>query len=179
MRFAFYIRLNRHAQATYRASDEITTLPLNMDHSEALLGLGRDIKDHLAAEHTVSVQTACQRLLDLLALAFEDLPPVQVRVLERRPVDGSGELHGLYVPVNPPERGPAKISVWMRTAHKTKVVAPRTFVRTLLHEFCHHLDYEYFGFAETFHTEGFYKRESVLVHAVMGEPSSKRIKADS
>ena len=177
MRFAFYDRLSRVSQATYRASDEITTLPLLPENAEALLALGSKIKDHLAAENRAAAQLACQQLLDMLAVAFEHLPPVQVRVLERRPVDASGELHGLYVPVNPPSQGPAKISVWMRTAQKTKVVAPRTFVRTLLHEFSHHLDYEHFGFAETFHTEGFYKRESVLLIAVMGLPAPKGAKA--
>ncbi len=176
MRFAFYDRLSRTSQATYRASDEITTLPLTAEGSDALLAVGTAIKELLAVERTAAVQTACQQLLDLLAPAFENLPPVRVRVFERRPVDASGELHGLYVPVNPPEQGPAKISVWMRTAHKTKVVAPRTFVRTLLHEFCHHLDYEYFGLAETFHTEGFYKRESILVLATMGPPAVRASK---
>ena len=41
-----------------------------------------------------------------------------------------------------------------------QVVAFRTFLRTLIHELCHHLDYELFLLEETFHTEGFYKRES-------------------
>ena len=57
----------------------------------------------------------------------------------------------------------ALISVWMRTAQRKQVVAFRTFLRTLIHEFCHHLDYELFKLPETFHTEGFYKRESGLV----------------
>ena len=81
-------------------------------------------------------------------------------------------MHGLYVLVNSPQREPAKISVWIGTAHKTKVVTPPTFVRTLLHEFCHHIDYEHFGFAETFHTGGF-----VLLNAVMGKPIPKSSKA--
>ena len=48
----------------------------------------------------------------------------------------------------------------MRTAQKQQVVAFKTFLRTLIHELCHHLDYELFALEETFHTEGFYKRES-------------------
>ena len=56
----------------------------------------------------------------------------------------------------------ARISVWMRTAQKKQVVAFRSFLRTVVHEFLHHLDYEHFKLAETFHTEGFYKRESSL-----------------
>ncbi len=54
----------------------------------------------------------------------------------------------------------------MRTAQKKQVVAFRSFVRTVVHEFLHHLDYEHFKLAETFHTEGFYKRESSLSNAI-------------
>jgi hypothetical protein len=52
-------------------------------------------------------------------------------------------------------------------------VAFRSLTRTLIHEFCHHLDYEFFRLEETFHTEGFYKRESSLANALFvqaGEP---------
>ena len=41
--------------------------------------------------------------------------------------------------------------------------------RTALHEFCHHLDYELLRFPDSFHTDGFYKRESGLLHRLMGE----------
>ena len=99
------------------------------------------------------------------------MPPVRVRALAARPADETGELHGLYEP----EDGPtvARITVWMRTAATASRVAFRSFMRTLIHEFCHHLDYELFLLAETFHTEGFYKRESSLANALFvqaGEP---------
>jgi hypothetical protein len=57
----------------------------------------------------------------------------------------------------------------MRTAKKEQVVKFRTFLRTLLHEVCHHLDYELYKLAETFHTEGFYARESALMRSLLGE----------
>jgi hypothetical protein len=57
----------------------------------------------------------------------------------------------------------------MRTAQKKQVVAFKTFLRTLIHEVCHHLDYELFALEETFHTDGFYKRESTLVSALLGQ----------
>ena len=77
-----------------------------------------------------------------------------------------GELHGLYEPDE--ELPTARISVWMRTAQKKQVVAFRSFLRTLVHEFLHHLDYEHFKLPETFHTEGFYRRESSLANALFG-----------
>ena len=66
--------------------------------------------------------------------------------------------------------GPPDVELWMRTARLAKVVAPRTFLRTLLHELCHHLDYELFELPETFHTEGFYKRESHLLRQLAVAP---------
>ncbi|MBI4005675.1 MAG: hypothetical protein HY356_03305 [Gammaproteobacteria bacterium] len=86
--------------------------------------------------------------------------PVRVKVLAVRPSNNWGELQGLYEPAE--KRKHACISVWMRTARHKKVVAFRTYLRTLLHEICHHLDYELFGLEDSFHTEGFFKRESSL-----------------
>lgn len=58
------------------------------------------------------------------------------------------------------------ITVWMRTAQRKQVVAIRTFLRTLLHELCHHLDYKYLKLEDSFHTEGFYKRETSLFQQI-------------
>src|SRR4029077_9661027 len=93
------------------------------------------------------------------------VPGVRVRILARRPADGYGELHGLYEPED--GRTPPRVTAWMRTAQKQQVVAFKTFLRTVIHELCHHLDYELFALEETFHTEGFYKRESTLAAALL------------
>jgi hypothetical protein len=50
----------------------------------------------------------------------------------------------------------------MRTLRYKRVVAFRTFLRTLLHEVCHHLDYTLLALADSFHTQGFFNRESSL-----------------
>lgn len=102
-----------------------------------------------------------------------EAPPVRVQVLAVRPSDDWGELHGLYLPEEGGSK--AKIQVWMRTARHKKVVAFRSFLRTVLHELCHHLDYEFFHFPETLHTEGFYNRESSLFHQLV--PQAKLQKA--
>ena len=60
----------------------------------------------------------------------------------------------------------------MRTAAKQQVVAFRSFLRTVVHELGHHLDYELYALEESFHTEGFYKRESSLVAALLREEST-------
>jgi hypothetical protein len=93
--------------------------------------------------------------------------PLRAEVLAVRPSKNWGELHGLYTPA---EHGrPARATVWMRTAQRRQVVAFRTFLRTLLHEVCHHLDYDLLRLPDSFHTEGFYKRESSLLKQILGE----------
>jgi hypothetical protein len=89
-------------------------------------------------------------------------------VLAARPHAKWGELHGLYTL----ERGkPPKIQLWMRTAKQRRVVAFRTYLRTLLHEVGHHLDYHHTALQlrDSYHTEGFYKRESSLFHQLVAE----------
>jgi hypothetical protein len=123
----------------------------------------RAIEDGLARGHRPTVQVGSQGIVDALVDGFA-VPRVDVRVLAVRPSDVEGELHGLYEPDEDLPR--ARISVWMKTAQKKQVVAFRSFLRTVVHEMLHHLDYEHFGLEETFHTEGFYKRESSLSNAI-------------
>src|SRR5256885_10788257 len=91
-------------------------------------------------------------------------PPVRVEVLAARPHAKWGELHGLCTAGR---GGRPKIQRWMSTAKQKRVVAFRTYLRTLLHEVGHHLDYTVLGLEESYHTEGFYKRESSLFHQLV------------
>ena len=91
---------------------------------------------------------------------------MRVQVLAARPHAKWGELHGLYE-WEARKGGPPLITLWMRTAKQRRVVAFRTFLRTLLHEVGHHLDYAGLGLGDSFHTEGFYARESHLFHQLV------------
>ena len=164
MPFAYYAKLSPARQRIYRRSDAIETLPLPAGLMAGdIVAL---IRDGLAGDDLKAVQRACQTLIDALVAGYR-VPPIRIRVLARRPADDYGELHGLYEPEE--GRTPARITVWMRTAAKKQVVAFKTFLRTVVHEVGHHLDYELFKLEETFHTEGFYKRESSLANALLAQ----------
>lgn len=168
MVFAYYKRLSPAQKRVYRKSDEITALPLADAHG--LQGLAAALAEALAHEKRAQIETLCQHLTDGIAARFK-VPPVAISVLAVRPRSHWGELHGLYTPARA-ER-PAVIVLWMRTARQRRVVAYRTFLRTLLHELCHHLDYTLLGLPHSFHTEGFYKRESSLFHQLVPPAESK------
>ncbi|HSC22225.1 MAG TPA: hypothetical protein VLG08_00800 [Casimicrobiaceae bacterium] len=162
MPFAYYDRLSPARKRIYRRSDGIGSLPIPpaLDLDGDVAGL----RGALASDARSLVQRHAQAIVDGLVAAYH-VPPVRVRVLARRPSDDYGELHGFYEPGDGRVR--ARITVWMRTAQKRQVVAFKSFLRTLCHEVCHHLDYELFALEETFHTEGFYKRESALANALL------------
>ncbi|MGH8128914.1 MAG: hypothetical protein ACRETC_11255 [Gammaproteobacteria bacterium] len=93
---------------------------------------------------------------------------MRISVRRRRPERGGSEYHGYYE--GGEDGKAARITLWMYTARRQQIVAYRTFLRTLVHELCHHLDFEGFRLNESFHTEGFYKRESMLYRGIVGEP---------
>ena len=61
------------------------------------------------------------------------------------------------------------ITVWTRTAIHRRLVAFRTLMYTLVHEYCHHLDYEYLELPRSFHTKGFFDRQHLLYRRIMRE----------
>ncbi len=159
MVFAYYQKLSASQKRTYQKSDAITSVPL--PHAGELQHHIPRLAAALGNEDRRMVEAICRDLAASLSEALS-LPPLRVKVLTVRPSATWGELHGLYEPAE--GRSAALITLWMRTAKHRQVVAFRAFLRTLLHEFCHHLDYELFRLSDSFHTEGFYKRESSLFH---------------
>lgn len=170
MRLPYYARLSRGNQAIYRESDAITELVL--PGVESARAGAEGVRQALEDGRRTQVQRASQRLSDAMLDAM-GVPRVRVRVLATRPSTADSELHGLY---EREEGEVAVIKVWMKTAAKTQVVKFRTFLRTLLHELCHHLDYDHFQLADSFHTHGFFKRESSLMRQLV--PKTTKIEAN-
>ena len=168
MVFNYYSRLSAKNKRIYLASDRIEAIALPApiplwpmtDKLAAALGLDKRSQ----------VETVCRELAANMLLQLETRP-VQIKVLSARPSNDYGELHGFYEGVEGRLKT-ARITLWMRTAQRKQVVAFRSFLRTFLHELCHHLDYEYLKLEDSFHTEGFYKRESSLFHQLVTDAAA-------
>jgi uncharacterized damage-inducible protein DinB len=163
MPFAYFERLSRRQQGIYLRSDKITAVPL--PGAAALRPLVVELGAALESGDRALTESACQLLANGLGRAL-GLPPVRVTVLAARPHAKWGELHGLYESTGKPGQPPT-ITLWMRTARQKRVVAFRTFLRTLLHEMGHHLDYTLLKLGDSLHTQGFYQRESHLFHQLV------------
>jgi hypothetical protein len=159
----FRHRLTRTQQRIYDRSNATSSVPLRA--SLRLRGAVQTLPGALATASAVRVQAVAQVIADEIASQLR-VPLVRVHVSGTRPSDTRGELHGLYTPAM--RASAATIKVWMVTAKRGQVVAFKTFLRTLLHEICHHLDYALLRLPDSFHTDGFYRRESSLFHQIGG-----------
>lgn len=168
MRRHWRAKLTPFQQRIFDRSTAVTTIGL--DPSPQLRAAVKALPAALEAEEQARVAALSQTIVNHICRQLR-VRTVQVRVHGTRPSNQQGELHGLYTQYSGGSKNDS-IQVWMRTAKRKQTVAFRTFLRTLLHEVCHHLDYTYFHFRESYHTEGFFQRESSLFHRVMS-PTTK------
>jgi hypothetical protein len=147
-------------------SDRIARLAV--PPSDQLRALAESVDSAMKDGPTNRVRQACSEFLTIAA-DFYRVPGPGLRVLAARPLrvrEGgwATELFGDYSPEA------MLMRVWMRTAVRKQVTSFGTFLSTLCHEFCHHLDYHRFGFHDSWHTRGFYERAAVLYHHARGTP---------
>ncbi len=154
---AWFYRLSPRAQQVYLRSDAIDRFELAPGPNA--LALADALVAALAGGHLGVTARAAQDLItELCRLLRVRSVPIEVKGV--RPHNTRGELHGIFFP------RPPRIVLWMRTAQRHDVVKPKTFLRTLMHELGHHLDYALLRLGDSYHTRGFFQRESFLVRAL-------------
>lgn len=166
-RFSYYAKLSAEDKAIYRKSDAVREV--TVPERGALVPLVEALNVALESGVRVRVGRAASALTDAL-LRQLCVPKVQVRVREVRPDIRGGELHGLYTFAT--KKSAPTIEVWMRTNANERVVKFRTFLRTLMHEVGHHLDVTLLQLGDSFHNEGFFRRESSLVRQLTAHLSA-------
>lgn len=164
---AFFYKLSLHSQRCYLKSDSVAKYD-GFSATPATRTRLDELMSALESGTLQNVQACAASLMDQLCREFS-VPGVRVQIRGVRPHNARGELHGLFRLSNPPE-----ILLWMRTAQRHEVVKPRTFLRTLLHELCHYLDYSVLHLDDSYHTMGFFKRESFLVRSLIGTDAKSK-----
>ena len=104
-----------------------------------------------------------QLLLDELSRCYKIIPP-QLRVLDAAQKHSkkngklSRKIFGTYKSGN--------IEITNRTAIREKVVASKTFLDTLIHEFMHHFDFFVLKLSRSLHTAGFFARLNEIKNGI-------------
>lgn len=166
-KYSYYRKLNTAQKRIYDKSDAVPGLTL--PQAGRFRSCIADLKRALEKEDKHAAQAATQRMISGLCEVLE-IPRVSIKVLAKRPSRSGGELHGLY---EREEGEMPRLTVWMRTAERKQVVAFKTFLRTTIHEFMHHVDYDLLDLDDSFHTEGFFKRESSVVYQLLKNVKSE------
>jgi len=154
----------------YAASDERKVLelppaePVRTQTNLLLAAVAEGEPDAVRAAGLTLLGSLCERY---------EVPKPKLQVLGIRPHqvwEGvcSYQLFGDYTPAT------QRIRVWLRTAMRGQVTTGKSFLSTLLHELCHHLDVQAFSWPDSPHTRGFYGRVDVLYHHVLGTPPEKQ-----
>ncbi len=169
MRFGYYKRLSAKQKATYRRSDEVTAL--TVPDGAALAPLVAQLEAALGSGKRLATAKAASGFADAFCQQL-GVRPVQITVRLVRPEVRGGELHGLYT-FGTRGKSP-RIEVWMKTSAHRRIVRFRTFLRTLLHELMHHLDVALLKLDDSFHTQGFYQRESSVMRQLVPRPPPDR-----
>jgi hypothetical protein len=151
-------------------SDRLRSVPLPA--SGRLPGIAEAIESAMNGGMTGDVRRTCEEFLGA-ASEFYHVPKCSVRVLAARPLRvreySTTELFGDYHPDS------MLIRVWMKTAVRKEITSFGTFLSTLCHEFCHHLDFQRLGFRDSWHTRGFYERTAALYHYARGTPAKQLV----
>ncbi len=139
----------------YEKSNKITTLSFSR--------ISRDVKQLaqqiIDAKDAATRQKLAQEYVEQLSRKAR-IPVPKVRVVNRRRPHSTGrfssrvkrETHGHY------QRGSMLITIYNLTAVRGNVVAGKTFLETLHHEWMHHYDYFKLKLSKSIHCSGFYKR---------------------
>ncbi len=155
----------------YAASEAWPALPL--PPAAAVRGRAAPLLEALAGGRAVEAGEAGAALLEGLASFYRvGVPPL--RVLGARPQAAASSGANVYEVFGDYEPATAQIRVFSRTAVRGQIVRPKSFLCTLLHEFCHHLDVRLFGFRASYHTRGFFGRVDGLYHLALGTPEAER-----
>lgn len=168
MPFAYFDNLSASKKRIYRKSDAIESIPVKDPGRihPVVRELGKSLADNKRSKVAKCSSEICRLICE--GLGTETLI---VKISSKRPSSSTEELHGLYEWA---EGETPVLTIWMKTAVKRQVVAFKSFIRTVLHELCHHLDYTYFDLEDSFHTEGFFKRESSLYKQIIPVELQKR-----
>ena len=157
-------------RSAFTESDRIKTLDLPPE--ARVLAIAESIERAMKSDKAADVRRACAEFLGMAA-DFYKVPACEIRVLAARPLrvrrNCTTELFGDYHPRT------MMMRVWMRTAIRKDVTSYGTFLSTLCHEFCHHLDFQRFRFRSSWHTRGFYERTAALYHHLRGTPPKQLV----
>ena len=140
------------------AQDDVRDAGICMDEMREIregCSLSKAKCDNRFNAHRECVEDNVQQLYDHLNDHYE-LPKNKVVVNGSRTDARGGDTHGYY------RVGSGHTRIYPYTKVRKQVVANKTFLNTVIHEWMHHYDYNGINLQKSIHTSGFFKRIGTL-----------------
>ena len=154
--------------ATYLRSQRETRLPVRPTATarglaERILHSGDDARERRRLAQLLVDELSAEANLTRVEVAVADKPQVHEHDGQRL----QSKTYGYYRCWFEDGRvSRARIRIYHRTARLQKVITPKVFLNTLLHEWVHHFDFDGLRLARSPHTAGFYARLRGLAEAL-------------
>jgi hypothetical protein len=154
--------------ATYLRSQRATGLPVRPTATarglvERILRSGDDARERRRLAQLLVDELSAEAGLGRVEVAVADKPQVHEHDGQRL----QSKTYGYYRCWFEDGRvSRARIRIYHRTARLQKVITPKVFLNTLLHEWVHHFDFDGLKLARSPHTAGFYARLRALAEAL-------------
>ena len=156
-------------QSDYKKSNmsRITEIPNSL--LEQTHNLTRLLVKALNEENDLKISKYSNELIDILSTNYK-LPPVKIHTGGKRIMNRRNQMLGVHRTRDLGKKAQrSSISVFSRTAKRQQYVKPKTFIKTLIHEFIHHYDRYNLELVYEYHTKGFYKRVSTVHNQLKGK----------
>jgi len=156
------------SDATYQRSQRATGLPVRptvvaRGLAERILQSGDDARERRRLAQLLVDELSAEAGLSRVEVAVADKPQVHEHDGQRL----QSKTYGYYRCWFEEGRvSRARIRIYHRTARLQKVITPKVFLNTLLHEWVHHFDFDGLRLARSPHTAGFYARLRALAEAL-------------
>jgi len=154
--------------AAYQRSQRATGLPVRPSVvarglAERVLQSGDDARERRRLAQLLVDELSAEAGLTRVEVAVADKPQVHEHDGQRL----QSKTYGYYRCWFEDGRvSRARIRIYHRTARLQKVITPKVFLNTLLHEWVHHYDFDGLRLARSPHTAGFYARLRALAEAL-------------
>jgi len=113
------------------------------------------------------IKDSSNSLINLL-IKFYDLPNVKVYTKGKRKIGGRKQTLGEHrIRGAGTAYEKSSISVYSKEWKKTKYIKPKTFLKTLIHEFIHHYDRYHLSLDTLLHSKGFEARVNLLYDQIL------------
>ncbi|MHA2244784.1 MAG: hypothetical protein ACXADY_07415 [Candidatus Hodarchaeales archaeon] len=149
-------------KSDYQVSNKSKIEPVPEDQLIQVHSTIKQLATALTESNDKEINKKANELISNLTNLYR-LPKIKIHTGGKRMANKNRQILGVHRTRDQGKKTQrSSISVFSRTAKRQQYVKPKTFIRTLVHEFIHHYDRYELKLDHEYHTRGFYQRVTTI-----------------